>query len=98
MSRTRLTPTPHPTPMLWLRLRLTCTRRAHRLHPALAALGLMCVAPATMRAQATAEGQAATARADSLSGKWQARGRNPAYGGNLLMIMTLVQRGDSVAG
>lgn len=36
--------------------------------------------------------------ADSLSGRWESRSRNPAYGGNLYLRLTLDQKGDSLAG
>lgn len=36
--------------------------------------------------------------ADSLSGRWESRSRNPAYGGNLYLRLTLDQTGDSLAG
>ena len=35
---------------------------------------------------------------DSLSGRWESRSRNPAFGGNLYLRLVLEQRGDSVRG
>lgn len=40
----------------------------------------------------------APAVTDSLSGAWESRSPNPAYGGNLYLRMNLRQMGDSVTG
>lgn len=59
--------------------------------------------PAIARGQispAAGQDSAANGRrtSDSLSGRWESRSRNAAYGGNLYLRLTLNQKGDSLAG
>jgi len=63
--------------------------------------GLLLTLPSPARAQAPGQPPAnatAAAGADSLTGSWESRSRNPAYNGQLTLRMTLKQHGDSVAG
>ena len=46
----------------------------------------------------SSDAKPAAAPADSFSGVWRARSRNPAYNGTLELRLELRQRGDSVAG
>src|SRR5512138_1103875 len=80
---------------------LLLLRRVGGMATALVVCCLTATSSFAARRRASAErlaGSVPVPIADSLTGRWESRSRNPAYGGDLYLRMTLEQKGDSLAG